>query len=707
VALPTLTANSPSSGYIAWTSFSIRYGTVSVTIPAGNTNKRFAYWLWNNGSPAAALVYADVLPALTADDLLVFVNRGGIPVNVTNANVVEGSIIATDSIIGTSIQANTVDASKLLADTITSREIATDAITANELSIASFGGLQAINGEMGDVDPTTKVPAGWTAGFERAGTAPTYAAETAAPLSGDTSVKITVPANSTEGMAATATSCKAGDLISFGVACRASVVGAPITVRAYFGTSKNFTRAQLISGTPDAPTNVVVYDVTATGLVARSNGPTPLSGAGIAAAVDGWPAPVTTSLFIVGQVKVPAGATYVRFVLASGLTASSPAHTMIWDSLEYAPIVTSVKIADGAISARSLAADAIDGKVITGALFRSAATGARWELGTGTGWTGSTRTLISYTGRSDETAPGSLEGDTTGSLAIKSSKFTGQPNPAFLKVGPGFSSGETPIDGGLIYGYAQQVELDASSYTTATNGWSEVRHNVDAGGPGTTGTRGRVYLTHRAAGSTAAGAATGTSHYIYGKSSSYALLVDDDSAVDTATRLTVTKDTVKIATSYNKWSMDMGVGIGWKVYDGSGASSTVLQVASNGVFVTGPLSVTQPIALSGQDWISPGAMGGGWVNFGSGYEGFGYRKMPDGSVRLRGLIKSGATGVGNPVFNLPVGFRPAAHQIMLGAASGGVADIRVYSTGDVVVNGYFAGGGNGSVSFGMIAFMPA
>ena len=49
-------------------------------------------------------------------------------------------------------------------------------------------------------------------------------------------------AESPEAIAATATSCKAGDLISFGVACRASVVGAPITIRAYFGTTPNFTR---------------------------------------------------------------------------------------------------------------------------------------------------------------------------------------------------------------------------------------------------------------------------------------------------------------------------------------------------------------------------------------------------------------------------------------------------------------------------------
>lgn len=354
MALPVLTPNSPSAGFIAWSSFSIRYGTVSVTIPAGNTSSTYVYWLWNGGAPAAALQTSNVLPTLTADDLLIFVNRNGIPINVTNTNVIEGSLIATDSIIGTSISGNTITGDKMQADTLTAREIQTNAITANELSVSGFGGLQAVNGEMNDVDPVTFVPAGWVAGFERSGTAPTYGAETAAPLSGSTSVKITLAANSTEGLASTATACKPGDMISFGVACRASVVGAPITIRAYFGNSPTFTRAQTIAGTPDAPSNVVVYDVTAGGLVVRSNQPTPLAGAGIAAAVEGWPAPVTTSLFVVGQVKVPAGATFVRFVLASGLV-SSPAHTMVWDSLEYAPMVTSVKIANGVVTADKLA----------------------------------------------------------------------------------------------------------------------------------------------------------------------------------------------------------------------------------------------------------------------------------------------------------------------------------------------------------------
>lgn len=359
MALPTLSANSPSAGYISWTAFSIRYGDVSRDIAAGNTNKRYAYWLWNGGNPASTLTVADELPTtLTADDLVLFVNRGGIPVNAQSANVIEGSLIATESIIGSSLQANTVDATRIQADTLTSREIKAGAITASELSLSSYGSLQAVNGDMEDIDPVTKVPAGWTAGFERAGT-PTYSVETAAPLSGTQSVKITVPANGVEALASAATPVKAGDRIMFGTAFRVDTVNAPVTLRAYFGSTPDFDRTQLIATTPATPENVYIYDVTATGMVPRSNVPSPVTGPGIAAIIEGWATPVTTSLYVTGQVTVPQGARFVRFVLASGLQSNSPAHSAVWDALDYAPIVTSARIADGAITARQIGAAAI------------------------------------------------------------------------------------------------------------------------------------------------------------------------------------------------------------------------------------------------------------------------------------------------------------------------------------------------------------
>jgi hypothetical protein len=59
-------------------------------------------------------------------------------------------------------------------------------------------------------------------------------------------------------------------------------------------------------------------------------------------------------------------------------------------------------------------------------------------------------------------------------------------------------------------------------------------------------------------------------------------------------------------------------------------------------------------------WHEVGAAGeppfqNGWTNYGSGFTGGGFRRMPDGTVHLRGLVRSGTMGA--PIFTLPVGYR--------------------------------------------------
>lgn len=390
MAKAVLTANSPSAGYIAWSTFTIQYGNVVRVIPAGNSNLQWIYWLWNGGAPTTALQRSNTLPVgLTDDDLVLFVNRGGIPISAQSANVVEGSLIVNESIIAASIQAGTIDATRIAADTLTAREIKAGAVTASELAISSLGELAAVNGNMDDVDPATKIPAGWTAGYERTGT-PVYTADTATPISGSTSTVITLPANAVEGMAARATPCLPGQKIVFSVAFRTSVTNVPITLRAYFGTADGFTAAQTVASVPLTPTNVAISDITTdgSGLVARDDIPSPLVGAGIAAMVEAWRTPVTTRLYVEGQITVPAGASWVRFMLCSGLpvgNGGSPAHAVTWDALLYAPVVTSARIADGAITARTIAANTITANEVSaegliGATIKTAGTGRRVEM---------------------------------------------------------------------------------------------------------------------------------------------------------------------------------------------------------------------------------------------------------------------------------------------------------------------------------------
>jgi len=55
---------------------------------------------------------------------------------------------------------------------------------------------------------------------------------------------------------------------------------------------------------------------------------------------------------------------------------------------------------------------------------------------------------------------------------------------------------------------------------------------------------------------------------------------------------------------------------------------------------------------------------GGWSNFGSGLASAGYY-MINGRTYLSGVIKGGTTTLGQPIFTLPVGFRPATSQIFV------------------------------------------
>lgn len=61
--------------------------------------------------------------------------------------------------------------------------------------------------------------------------------------------------------------------------------------------------------------------------------------------------------------------------------------------------------------------------------------------------------------------------------------------------------------------------------------------------------------------------------------------------------------------------------------------------------------------FSPEDWIAPSLLNS-WVNWASGTQA-GYFKDAFGIVHLRGLVKDGT--IGQAIFQLPVGYRPAAY----------------------------------------------
>lgn len=366
MAAPVLTANSPTAGKIAWTGFTISYGGQSYPISAGNMAEKFAYWKFSTATAgvAQALTLTNTLPSnLTDDDLVLFVNRNGVPISVQSANVVEGSIIATESIIGDSIAANTIDAVKLKADTITAREIAAGAITTSELSIASLGDGVLANGEFEEWDSTTGLPLSWIVG-ETAGSAVTVA-QTASALSGAYAAQLTVPANSGKALWSNKLMpVRAGQKLNVGGVVSCGAAGGAFYLRVAFLQADGTTA---VTSTPTISKQSVTNLTSGAAVTAASS-----TAVGYADIVSNWALPNADPHAVVGQIVVPTGAKYAQVKLYAWQSAS--AYTMSWDAFDARLTVTSTYIGDGEIQTTHLSATAIDGKTITGSTIRTSST---------------------------------------------------------------------------------------------------------------------------------------------------------------------------------------------------------------------------------------------------------------------------------------------------------------------------------------------
>lgn len=90
-----------------------------------------------------------------------------------------------------------------------------------------------------------------------------------------------------------------------------------------------------------------------------------------------------------------------------------------------------------------------------------------------------------------------------------------------------------------------------------------------------------------------------------------------------------------------------------------------------------------------------------WVNYGGLYEDCGYCKDALGFVHIRGLLKSGV--LGQPAFQLPIGFRPYGDLMFPSVQSTGsivIGWVLVKPNGNVMVGG----GGNTYATLDGIVF---
>ena len=385
----TVTANSPVAGSITWSAFQFTYLGVMYNVATGSTPLLYSYFIYANrtsyvapitdpvtgiitGNTAnATLVSSATIPvALTDDDCLWLINRGGIPLNVQRTEIVDGSLIVTQSIVGTSIAARTIDANNIKADTITSAEIKALSITTDDLSINTYPPNTISNSGMEDFNPVTFVPTTWTPGWASSGAATTYSQTGAtASIYGGTSTVMAVPASATEGLASAAAPCDGTSYLSgrklvIQAVFRTTVATAPVSVRVYWGTTSTFTIASGLSvNTGIVPTVVEIINVDASSpsaTVYAALAPVPVATAGVTSLLDYWTGTLANNTYLMtGQVAIPQGATWFRVVVSGGRSSYATAANYTWDEVQSQAVMYGTYIGDGAVVTRLLAADSV------------------------------------------------------------------------------------------------------------------------------------------------------------------------------------------------------------------------------------------------------------------------------------------------------------------------------------------------------------
>jgi hypothetical protein len=122
-------------------------------------------------------------------------------------------------------------------------------------------------------------------------------------------------------------------------------------------------------------------------------------------------------------------------------------------------------------------------------------------------------------------------------------------------------------------------------------------------------------------------------------------------------------------------------------------TETVLQTASVAAV---PMDAWHTIGGGGEP-----AFTNGWVNYSASEPDAGFRKYPDGRVRLKGIVKNGTVGANTPFFTLPAGYRPptGARRYAVHSATN-YAEVEINTSGNV----YATTGSNGFIDLSPIEF---
>jgi hypothetical protein len=180
MAIPTITHNTPSAGYISWGAFTIQLNGVAYAVPAASSNQRWVWWEYKNGAP---IINAgpDVPSTLTDDDLVLFANKNGIGVRVQSSNFVDGELLVDGSIFADALSTNLINSQHIVTagldagvikfgvmsgDRIQVNTLQGDRILANTIGVSKLI-VSDFNNYVADGDLVDPTMANWGTGLTR------------------------------------------------------------------------------------------------------------------------------------------------------------------------------------------------------------------------------------------------------------------------------------------------------------------------------------------------------------------------------------------------------------------------------------------------------------------------------------------------------------------------------------------------------------
>jgi hypothetical protein len=133
----TLTNNSPSAGYVAWTDLHMVYNGVDTLLTNGNANKKYMWW--SPTTTPTVLQASDTKPTLGPGEVLLFVNTAGIgKVMLSDTNASMPSLVADDTIDSAAISGRAIGTNQLALLAVDSTILNANAVTAGKINAGAI-----------------------------------------------------------------------------------------------------------------------------------------------------------------------------------------------------------------------------------------------------------------------------------------------------------------------------------------------------------------------------------------------------------------------------------------------------------------------------------------------------------------------------------------------------------------------------------------